>query len=71
MLRPLIKASPAAVLLLNSSGQSPIDRAKSNNAPSDVVRFLEEAAEEWTARATRPNDGWGDSYTGDDSRSEF
>jgi ankyrin repeat protein len=71
VLRPLIKASPAAVLLLNSNGQSPIDRAKANNAPSDVVRLLEEAADEWTARATRSNDRWGDSYTGDGSRSEF
>lgn len=68
VLRPLIDASPAAVLLVNSSGQSPVDRAKSNNAPAAVVRLLEDAAEEWTARAT--TDRWGDSYT-NDSRAGF
>ena len=59
VLRLLIKAAPATVLLLNSSGQSPIDGAKANNAPADVVALLEEAAEEWTQRATT---GWGESY---------
>lgn len=59
VLRPLIKAAPAAVMLSNSSNQSPIDRAKANNAPADVIALLAEAAEEWTQRATP---GWGESY---------
>ena len=61
--RPLIMAAPAAVLLLNSSGQSPVDRAKANNASSDIVKLLENSAEEWTTKAS--NDGFG-SFNGVD-----
>jgi len=43
----LIKAGPSAVLLLNSNGQTPIDRARANDAPSAIIRILEEAATEW------------------------
>ena len=46
--RPLIEAAPAAVLLLNSSGQSPVDRAKANNAPGDIVRLLESSSDEYS-----------------------
>lgn len=46
--RPLIEAAPAAVLLLNSSGQSPVDRAKANNAPGDIIRLLENAADDYS-----------------------
>ena len=56
--RPLIEAAPAAVLLLNSSGQSPVDRAKANNAPKDIVRLLENAAEEYSRNATSGNGSW-------------
>ncbi|KAL3794673.1 hypothetical protein HJC23_010101 [Cyclotella cryptica] len=52
--RPLIEAAPAAVLSMNSSGQSPIDRAKANDAPSDIIDLLENAAEEYSRHA----DGW-------------
>ena len=53
----LIDAAPAAVLLLNSSGQSPIDRAKANNAPAAIIALLEGSAAQWTKRAA--TDGWG------------
>jgi len=56
--RPLIEAAPAAVLLLNSSGQSPIDRAKANNAPVDIIRLLENAAEEYSRNATSGDGSW-------------
>ena len=46
--KPLIEAAPAAVLLLNSSGQSPVDRAKANNAPGEIVKLLERAAEDYS-----------------------
>ena len=51
--RPLIEAAPAAVLLLNSSGQSPVDRARANNAPREICDLLETAAEEYTRQAGR------------------
>ena len=54
--RPLIEAAPAAVLLLNSSGQSPVDRAKANKAPKDIIELLESAAEEYSKNAA--SDGW-------------
>jgi len=56
--RPLIEAAPAAVLLLNSSGQSPVDRAKANNAPGEIVRLLESAAEEYSRNATSGDGSW-------------
>ena len=56
--RPLIEAAPAAVLLLNSSGQSPVDRAKANNAPGDIVRLLESAADEYSRNATSGEGKW-------------
>lgn len=52
--RPLIEAAPEAVLSMNISGQSPIDRAKANNAPSDIIELLENAAEEYSRHAN----GW-------------
>lgn len=54
----LIEAAPAAVLLLNSSGQSPIDRARANHAPDEIVTLLEESAESWTKRASSKD--WGE-----------
>ena len=54
--RPLIEAAPAAVLSLNSSGQSPVDRAKANNAPADIIELLESAAEDYSRNAA--SDGW-------------
>ena len=56
-LEGLIAAAPAAVLLLNSNGQSPIDRAKANNAPDEIIEYLESSAKEWTMNAAK--DGWG------------
>ena len=56
--RPLIEAAPAAVLLLNSSGQSPVDRAKANKAPADIVKLLEKAADEYSRNATSGDGSW-------------
>lgn len=56
--RPLIEAAPAAVLLMNSSGQSPVDRAKANNAPGDIVKLLENAAEEYQRSAASGDGSW-------------
>ncbi|KAL3810245.1 hypothetical protein ACHAXA_008735 [Cyclostephanos tholiformis] len=64
--RPLIEAAPAAVLLLNSSGQSPVDRAKANNAHSDIVRLLENAAEEYSRNATNGDGSWASFGQGDE-----
>lgn len=52
----MIEAAPAAVLSLNSSGQSPVDRAKANNAPTDIIQLLESAAEDYSKNAA--SDGW-------------
>ena len=56
--RPLIEAAPAAVLLLNSSGQSPVDRAKANSAPGEIVKLLENAAEEYQRNAVTGDGSW-------------
>ena len=46
--RPLIEAATAALSLLNSSGQILVDQAKANNAPGDIIRLLENAAEDYS-----------------------
>ena len=68
--RPLIEAAPAAVLLLNSSGQSPVDRARANNAPTDIVRLLEGAAEEYSRNAASGDGSWASFGQGGGDRSD-
>jgi len=57
-LKLLVDAAPASVLLLNGNGQSPIGKAKANDAPEEIIQMLEKAGEEWTQKALE--DGWGD-----------
>eukprot|EP00957_Ditylum_brightwellii_P010801 818912-Ditylum_brightwellii.AAC.1 len=52
----IIDAVPAAILLLNSSGKSPIDRAKESNAPSEVIDIFEKSADTWSKQAANEGD---------------
>ena len=56
------------MLLLNSSGQSPVDRAKANNAPGDIVKLLENAAEDYSRNATSGDGSWASFGQGKDGR---
>jgi len=53
----LIDAAPASVLLLNTSSQSPIDRAKANNSSQEIIDLLEASTDAWTKKAA--SDGFG------------
>ncbi len=63
MVRLLSNATPSSLLLRNKAGQTPLERAQANNAPHDVIEFLEEITEDWTLKAS--SEGWGATF--DDS----
>ncbi len=46
-----LKYSPNTMLILNDTEKSPIDIAKEANLPDDVIRLMQERAEEWSRSA--------------------
>lgn len=51
IIKAIIGVAPASVLLRNSVGENPLERAQANNAPNEIIDFLEEILEEESKRA--------------------
>lgn len=50
IIKSIIEIDPASVLLRNVVGENPVERAQANNAPAEVIDFLEEALEAQSKR---------------------
>jgi len=53
----LLDCAPSSILVLNISGQSPVDRAKSNGLKKNIIGVLKTAADNLALSAER--EGWG------------
>ena len=53
----LIEACPGSVLMMNTCGQSALDRAEANGANQDIIDLLKKSTNEFTESAQR--EGWG------------
>ena len=56
--KALIDAAPSSILQLNASRQSPIDRAKANNSPSEIIQMLERSGLKYSQKVD--GSGWPD-----------
>lgn len=62
--KALIDAAPGSILQLNASRQSPIDRAKANNSPSEIIQLLERSR----LRYSQKDDG--DRWRGEEKKKD-
>lgn len=45
LIQSIVQVGSSSVLLRNAVGQRPLERAQANNAPEDVIEFLDEVTE--------------------------